>query len=216
MSHNALTAVPRFLWWGFKRASWLERAIVVTALLLLLGLLWPADDSDAALGDRKWSTPDVEFHRTGTWTGANQSWLNAVDDGAERWEDATDWNPVVVSTAQENDILWSTLLQGWTKCTEPTGTIWAKTCIRFNKSTKIISETDISFNPRKSWSTGRVLGIATHEFGHAGGLEHDPNNSSCEPDFTGRFTMCEYFTTTNASWAGHLETHDIEDANEKY
>lgn len=123
-----------------------------------------------------------------------------------------------MTSSQENDILWHTQLGSECKtCSNPTGNTRAKACIRAGKTSLKISETDIKFNASLAWSYSWVLGIATHEFGHAGGLEHDSETSDgCVPTFTGRFTMCGKFNSTNVGWAGHLEDHDIEDANAKY
>lgn len=218
---RAALAIPNFLWWGFKRAGWVERAIVVTGFLLLLGLAWPADDSDAAYGGPPWESddPSYEFEGDG-WAdlGSNRSaYENAISDAADTWSSDSDFNPSVSSAASDNDIHWGDDPDGWNGCEAPTGSggSWAKECTRTRSG--YIIESDIVFNEEKTWNTGRLQGIATHEFGHSGALAHDSSGATaCLHSFQQRWTMCPTATASNASWWSTPETHDISDMNYWY
>lgn len=217
------SALPRFLWWGFKRASWPERAIVVTGCLLALGLAWPADDSDAALGLHSWPTASVSFDFEGTGWGtlsaANRTaYQGAIEDAADEWDGDTDYAPSIVTTSTNNDIHWGDRPSGWnSSCSAYTsaGQGYAKLCKRFN-SYWHITEADMLFNQhRTTWTASIVRGIATHEFGHSGGLNHD-QASECQGSWPSRYTMCPSTNDTNAHHWSSLEQHDIDDMNQKY
>ena len=203
---NYATAVPRFLWWGFKRAGWIERAIVVTGFLLLLGLVWPADKSDALLGSHGWAnaTQYYEFEGSG-WNdlGSDRSsYQDAIEDAINTWDDVSEFDPAISSSERENDIHWGDRLSGWNGCHPPTGSngVWAKECTKVANGH--ISESDIVFNKDQTWDTSRLEGIAAHEIGHSGGLAHDPaNHAGCNLDFEDRWTMCPTTTAGEAWWA---------------
>ena len=209
------TALPRFFWWGFKRASWVERAIVVTGFLLLLGLVWPADESDAAVGKWKWADPDQywEFEKTG-W---NEARKDAIRDAAATWESETDFNPRITTLEVDNDITWGQLPHPWdSSCSIPTGSTLARVCRLKTPGGGALVEVDIIFNSAKTWSPiVRLEGVAAHEFGHGGGLKHDLADEcdGGDPDLN---TMCPTVQWSNAgSWAT-LEASDISDMNSIY
>ena len=217
------TAIPRFLWWGFKRASWVERAIVVTGFLLLLGLVWPADDSNAALGTLAWDNPSQSFEFSGSGWNAlgnkSASYQLSVSAAATTWRTSTDYQPSTTANESDNDVHWETQPSGWSsKCTRPTGSggSWAVECTKKFKGTTEMSESDIIFNKDKSWDLLLIEGIAAHEFGHSGGLEHD-ELSECNPlSDTDRYTMCPGGTIAQKKEKRSLEPNDISDMNQKY
>ena len=229
---NYATAVPRFLWWGFKRAGWVERAIVVTSALLLLGLVWPADESDALQGSHRWKSSSVDFHLDGGgWSGASTAYANAVRRADNEWRDNTDWDPTVVSSSVGNDIHWGddpvANSGSWTNCEAPTGSNgdWAIECTKTRSG--FISESDIAFNEDKAWGSNGdlVQGVATHELGHSGGLRHDLPfldadgnvlNANCDPSLDSRWTMCGVWNASNVADAASLENNDEADANAMY
>lgn len=216
-----VTALPRFLWWGFKRASWVERAIVVTGLLLLLGLVWPADDSDAAQGLHSWPSANVAFEFEGTgWGGlsaANRTaYQGGVRDAIAEWVAETDYSPSI-GTHPRNDIHWGDRPAGWNaSCSAYTSAAqsFAKACKRFN-SYWHITESDVYFNHLRSWTRASVEGIATHEFGHTGGLNHDHAHECTDSPAT-RYTMCPEIPESDRDEWSSLEDHDIDDMNQKY
>lgn len=226
------TAVPRFLWWGFKRASWPERLIVVTGAPLLLGLVWPADDSDALQGSFRWQPSSVSFHLDGGgWSGTLTAYANAVRRADDEWRDNTDWDPTVVSSSVGNDIHWgddpSANNDPWRRCDAPTGQNgpWAIECTKTGSG--YITESDIVFNGDRSWGSdgSLVQGVATHELGHSGGLKHDLPyldvdgnilNAFCDPQLESRWTMCTYWEAHNIGDAESLEANDEADANAMY
>ncbi len=226
------TAVPRFLWWGFKRASWPERLIVVTAALLLLGLVWPADEGDALQGSVRWQPSSVNFHLAGSgWGGTLTAYANAVRRADNEWRDNTDWDPTVVSTSVGNDIHWGDDPVAndtpWRDCDAPTGVNgdWAIECTKTKSGH--ITESDIVFNEDKPWGSDGSLveGVATHELGHSGGLKHDLPyldvdgnvlNAHCDPQLESRWTMCSVWNEDNVADAASLQANDEADANAMY
>ena len=220
---NYATAVPRFLWWGFKRASWVERAIVVTGALLLLGLVWPADESDAAVGTLAWDSPTQSFEFSGSgWDdlGSNSaSYQLSVSTAATTWRNSTDYNPSTTANESDNDVHWGTQPSGWgSNCTRPTGSggSWAIECTKKYSGTTEISESDIVFNKDKGWDLLLIEGIAAHEFGHSGGLIHDARSVCNSLSDTDRYTMCPGGTEAQKREKRSLTSHDISDMNSKY
>lgn len=228
---NYATAIPRFLWWGFKRASWPERLIVVTGFLLLLGLVWPADESDAEQGTIRWQSSSVSFHLDGNGWGGQTTNANAVRRADNEWRDDSEWDPTVVSSSGDNDIHWGdapkTNGAAWGKCSVPTGSngSWAKECTKTQGG--YIIESDIVFNSGKTWGSNgsRVQGAAVHELGHSGGLKHDLPyldelgdilNMNCNPDLATRWTMCPVWNSSNIGDAASLQDNDIQDADAMY
>ncbi|MXX81188.1 MAG: hypothetical protein F4Y69_09190 [Chloroflexi bacterium] len=222
MADHAM-AIPRFLWWGFKRASWVERAIVVTGLLLLLGLVWPAEDSGAAVGTLAWDNPSQPFEFSGSgWADLGDDedrYQSAVSTAVTTWSDRTDYSPWITVGESDNDIHWGSQPSGWgSSCRRPTGSggSWAIECTKKYSGTSEISESDIVFNKDKSWDTLLVEGIAAHEFGHSGGLVHDTRSECNALSDTERYTMCPGGTVAQKKEKRSLTSHDITDMNSKY
>ena len=204
--------------------NWRVRGIAVALVLIVLGLTLPAPSSDAARGTKMWPSANVDFELKGYWTSATTDLLRGVRDADDEWRNNTNWHPRIVTTTQANGVYWDSRppVGRWKKCAVPTPSMFAKACIRSVGST--INLVDIMFVSTRTWSTReQVMGIMVHELGHAAGLKHDPvynselpQTSTCELNTRSRWTMCAYFTETNAAWAATLEQHDINDANAMY
>lgn len=207
--------------------NWRVRGIAVALVLIVLGLTLPAPSSDAARGMKKWPSPTVNLVREGYWSGASADSVGGVLAADDVWRQNTNWQPRIVTSPQANGIYWGEQALrasgSWGSCRLPTApdAAFAITCISYS-GTKI-KETDVMFNANQTWSTrGQATGIMVHELGHVAGLEHDiynpgyPRTANCALTSQSRWTMCRWFTVTNAAWAATLEQHDIADVNLKY
>ena len=202
-------------------SNWQVRTMVVASLFLIAGLVLPVA-GDAAVGDKAWPSGQVNFHKAGDWSNVPEEYEDVLGMADNEWRDRTDWDPKIVSSAQNNDIHWGGQPDGWnTKCQafQTSDTTWGKACLKVVPGTNELTEVDILFNEHQSWNSARVEGIAVHELGHAGGLKHDPDAPTepmCASTEADRYTMCRTFTATNAGWAASIEQHDITDVNTKY
>ena len=202
--------------------NWQIRAIVAASMFLTVGLVLPSPTGDAAEGTMAWPSSQVNFHKEGDWSNVPEEYEDALGLADNEWRDRSDWDPKIVSAAQDNDIHWDEAPDGWgTKCQEyqSSSESWGKACLKNLSGTDELSEADILFNKYKTWNSARVEGIAVHELGHAGGLKHDPDPPTepmCASTEADRYTMCRLFTSTNAGWAASIEQHDIDDVNNKY
>lgn len=214
--------------------NWILRATILAGAILLLGLIWPADPGESARGEHAWASSSVSFHLAGNnWATTEVVYKNAVRQADNVWRDNTNWDPIIVTSAQNNDIHWgdqpvANVGDPWgDKCPVPTGSdgSWARECTKVTG--EHITESDIVFNQDKNWGRddSRVLGVAVHELGHSGGLKHDAPymdidgmvmNMHCNPRLTSRWTMCPGSNPSNAAWKATLERHDIDDANAMY
>jgi len=83
---------------------------VVSGFLLLLGLVWPAEDSEAIVGGSGWPVPNPAFMVSGSgWStvGSNEtSYKGAVRDAASHWGSESEFAPRFVSNSTVNDITW--------------------------------------------------------------------------------------------------------------
>ncbi len=208
------------------RGGWLSRSIGVAALLLVLGLTLPQPSSDAAQGTKSWASSTVYFERKGDWSSVPIDYRNAVLRADNEWADNTRWNPIITASPAHNGIYWGNGEDPWAgvaRCTAPVATndAYGKECTWVTGSS--ITRSEIIMNTAKTWDSGRVQGIMTHELGHSGGLTHDPvytaeipSTSTCQSTNQHRWTMCSKFTQTNASWAASTERHDRDDADAMY
>lgn len=200
--------------------SWLSRATLLTGVVLVVGLLLPVESGDASRGSSAWPDPTVRFHRDGDWSSASQTRINEILDADDEWRDDTDFQPWIVTSAQDNDIMWGERPAGWSagRCLVPTGGAFALECTKVLSGDKtVMTESDIIVNVGKSWTRNALTGIMVHELGHSGGLAHDLHGSvRCGSTDIGRWTMCPRFTMSNAEWAATLEQHDIRDMDRKY
>ena len=213
---------------GLRRldcCDWISRSIAFATVLLILGLLLPHPSTDAAQSSRSWDSGTVYFERKGDWSSVPNGYRNAVLQADNERADNTRWNPSITASPADNGIYWGNDEDPWAgrRCTPPvaSGDAWGKECKRFVGTR--ITNSEIMMNAAKTWDSGRVQGIMTHELGHSGGLTHDPvytselpDTSTCQSTNRHRWTMCSKFTESNASWAKSTERHDRDDADAMY
>jgi len=74
----------------------------------------------------------------------------------------------------------------------------------------------MNLDDSENWYTGTgsppgnqidVQSVATHEFGHAAGAQHFPNNNQVCPNNSTMETMCPFYTA-GTGWLASLESHD--------
>lgn len=218
--------MTRWKLWSGSLVGWQVRGIAVALVLIVLGLVLPAPDGNAAVGTKRWASATINFQKHGDWSAVPEEHQDALGWADNEWRNHSAWQPRITSSSRRNGIYWGEKPPGWSaeRCNRPSETtdrtVYAIECTKLReKGSWEIVESDIVFNSTIAWTTAQVRGVATHELGHSAGLKHDPDppgNPMCAQSDLHRWTMCAEWRPNNLAWASSIEQHDIDDVNSKY
>jgi hypothetical protein len=211
---------------GYRaRISVALSVLVISMLLTSIAHLLTGSDAEAAIGTRKWASAQQVFEFAGSnWSfGQGAAFAPSVAATDNTWRASTDWKPFLLSSSN-NGVYWDEAASGGygtVPALSHSLAVAARSLVLAPGGT-FITEADIQFNgdpnTNWNWTSSLVIGVSTHEFGHTGGLLHDPDsiclgvgnrNTMC----SGESLMMDQFKTISLAT---LESKDIADANAKY
>ncbi len=186
---------------------------ISTLLALAVAVAFVALRADEARAWVAWGPVWAQHNTTYDTSALSSSWRPVADFGAQQWTDVTnsDWT-YNSDNSSSNDITVGSI--------DGSGGVLATTTIYFSGG--IINRAVIKFDSSENWylGTGAPGGsqmdgrsVASHEFGHALGLDHT-QSGNC-PSGSGRATMCASYPV-GTSYMRSLEADDQDGVSALY